>query len=401
MLFSHQPVRIAFFTDILVDGFDGASRTMLQLIQRIPSSRFELVFIAGEILADIPEASICRVPTVTIPFNQDYQLALPVMAKKKIEKRLASFKPDIIHIATPSLLGQYALKYAKRNDLPVISIYHTHFISYIDYYLKYAPWLARLVKPQISFSQSQFYNQCSLLYVPSPTIFHALEDMGIQAERMSIWERGVNTHLFNPSKRNRSLIHQITGNNRFTVLFVSRLVWEKNLETLIQIYHLSLQMGYDWNFIIAGDGMAARSLEAEMQGAYFTGKLDHASLAELYASADVFLFPSISETYGNVVAEAMASGLPIVLANGGGSRDLIQNGVSGFLCDPFDPKEYLRYLIQLQTNEAFRKELSACALQASTVFNWDLLAERYCEDVLRLTYKTFIMYTNEEYASLY
>lgn len=401
MHFSHSPVRIAFFTDILVEGFDGASRTMLQLIQRIPSANFELVFISGEVLADIPETSICRVPTVTIPFNQDYQMALPAMAKKKIEKRLADFKPDIVHIATPSLLGQYALKYAKKNDLPVISIYHTHFISYIDYYLKYAPWLAKLVKPQISFSQSQFYNQCSLLYVPSKTILHALEEMGIQKERMCIWERGVNTRLFNPSKRNRSRIDEITGNQKFTILFASRLVWEKNLETLIQIFHLSKQMGYDWNFIVAGDGIAARALETEMSGAFFTGKLDHSSLAELYASADVFLFPSISETYGNVVAEAMASGLPSVLANGGGSRDLIQHNVNGFLCDPFDPKDYLRYLIQLQTNERLRHQLATSAFQTAASFNWDTLAERYCHDVLRLTHKTFIMYANEEYASLY
>lgn len=401
MHFSHTPVRIAFFTDILVEGFDGASRTMLQLIQRIPSSTFELFFIAGEIQANIPEISVYRVPTVTIPFNQDYQLALPTMVKRKIEKRLEAFKPDIVHIATPSMLGQYALKYAKKNQLPVISIYHTHFISYIDYYLKYAPWLAKLVKPQIGFSQAQFYNQCSLLYVPSKTTFQALEGMGIQAERMRIWERGVDTNLFNPNKRNRTRIFEITGNDKFTVLFVSRLVWEKNLETLIQIYHLSKQMGYDWNFIVAGDGMAARALEAEMPGAFFTGKLDHISLAELYASADVFLFPSVSETYGNVVAEAMASGLPSILANGGGSRDLIHHGVSGFLCDPFDPKEYLRYLIQLQTNQSLRQELSASALQTVAYFNWDTLTERYCQDVLKLTHKTFIMYTNEEYASLY
>jgi glycosyltransferase involved in cell wall biosynthesis len=401
MLFSHSSVRIAFFTDILVEGFDGASRTMLQLIQRIPSPTFELVFITGEIMADIPEQSVCRIPTMTIPFNQDYQLALPLMAKRKIEKRLASFKPDIIHIATPSLLGQYALKYAKRNGLPVISIYHTHFISYIDYYLKYAPWLAKLVKPQISISQSQFYNQCSLLYVPSKTIFQSLEDMGIHPEKMRIWERGIDAVMFHPTKRNRSYITNLTGNDKFTILFASRLVWEKNLETLIQIYHLSKQMGYDWNFIIAGDGIAARALETEMPGAFFTGKLEHESLAELYASADVFLFPSVSETYGNVVAEAMASGIPIVLANGGGSRDLIEHGVTGFLCDPFDPQDYIRYLIQLQSNETLRQTLATAAHQASLSFNWDVLAERYCNDVLVLTHKTFVMYTNEEYASLY
>lgn len=402
MNFTPSPVRIAFFTDMLVEGFDGASRTMLQLIQRIPDDTFDILFVVGEFNAPIPASKVCRVPTITFPMNNDYQLALPLIVKHKIEEQLSVFAPEIIHISTPSLLGQFALKYAKKKALPVLSIYHTHFISYLDYYLKHVPWIARLLKLQLGMSQREFYNQCSLVYVPSETILRELAITGIEEKKMTIWKRGINTTIFNPGKRNRERIVAITGNNWFTVLFASRLVWEKNLETLIQVYHLFLNMGYEWNFIVAGDGIAAAALQREMPGAYFTGKIDHESLAELYASSDVFLFPSVSETYGNVVAEAMASGLPCVIADGGGSRDLIQHGISGFLCDPFDAKEYLRYMIQLQCNSTLQQQIIVAAHQAAAAFDWANLAERYCTDVLRLTHKTFMKYINESYyASLY
>src|SRR5690606_12276175 len=252
--------------------------------------------------------------------------------------------------ATPSLLGFFALNYAKRKNIPVISIYHTHFISYISYYFRK---LSMLIKPTEHWTRQtmiRFYNHCQKIYVPTANMIDELKAIGIHAERLTLWQRGVDTKLFNPEKRNKEYLQSITHNNKPTILFASRLVWEKNIQTLIHIYQHLAEENKDYNFIIAGDGPAKIVAESQMPNAIFLGKLAHGELAKLYASSDVFVFPSTSETYGNVVIEAMATGLPCVIANGGGSANLIQHYQTGFKCEPNNAQEYVYFIHKIISN---------------------------------------------------
>jgi glycosyltransferase involved in cell wall biosynthesis len=354
---------------------------MFQLINRIDKSRFEFLFICGKGPSDIRGFKCIHVPSFTLPVNRNYIMALPFLIKKKLYDSLDAFAPDIVHIATPSFLGQFAVKYAGKQQLPVLSIYHTHFISYIDYYFAHTPFLINPVKSKASLSQKTFYNQCDVIYVPTESILNELRESGVETSRMKIWRRGIDNSLFSPNKRSVEVVQQLTGNNRKNILFASRLVWEKNLQTLFRIYDCVQQQQLPYNFIIAGEGMARSACEKHLKEAIFTGNINHELLSQLYASCDVFLFPSVSEAYGNVVLEAMASGLPCVIADGGGSKDFIQNGINGFKCDPYSETDFTEKLKLVLNNPQLAAQFVEMGLQYSRQHNWEQLATTYFDEL--------------------
>lgn len=378
-------IKVAFFAEILVENFDGASRTMFQIIKRINPDDFEFLFFCGTGPETLCGFDCISVPSVVVPLNSTYKIALPALASRRIRNTLEQFSPDVIHIATPSILGNFALKLAYSYQIPVISVYHTHFISYVDYYLRYAPFFISMVKPLVSENQKNFYNQCDIVYVPSESIYADLRSMGIQGERLKLWKRGLDTNVFSPGRKNPEAMKGITGNSKPTVLFASRLVWEKNLETLIEIYSEITRRNIDVNFLIVGDGVARKTCEKRMEKAIFLGQKEHEELAVIYASADIFLFPSISETYGNVVLEAMASGLPCVIANGGGSADFIEQGVNGFKCKPNDSNDYISKILCLLSIESLRLQFMDKGLEYSKNCSWEQLTNTYFDDLTRLS----------------
>jgi len=378
-------IKIAFFAEILIEAFDGASRTMFQILRRIPNEKFEFLFICGVGPDQIFGYKCLRLPTLTIPFNSTYKMAIPALAKGKINSTLAVFDPDVIHIATPSMLGNFALHYAHEMQKPVISIYHTHFISYVDYYLRRLPFLIGPVKASIARQQTDFYNRCDMVYVPAESIATELVGMGITPDRIKIWKRGIDTSLFNPEKRHTAILSKITGNELPVVLFASRLVWEKNLEILIQVYILCQKRNLPFNFLIVGDGVARASCEKRMPKAIFLGNTDHQMLSQIYASADIFLFPSISESYGNVVMEAMASGLPCVIADGGGSQDFIEQGINGFKCMPNTPEDFVEKINKLLEDKPLWSRISQAGRLYSQQYSWKELVNSYFEDVAFLS----------------
>lgn len=377
--------RVAFFAEILIEDFDGASRTMFQLINRLDSSSMEYFFIYGKGPETFRHYLSYRVPSINIPINTDYSLAIPFTVKRDLEQALDNFAPDAIHISTPSPLGYYALKYAKRRNIPVLSIYHTHFISYIPYYLRHAPLFIKVAERWIQHTMRKFYNACDQLYIPSMPMISELERLGIAREQMTLWQRGIDLELFSISKRDINYIQQITKNKKPNILFASRLVWEKNIQTLIDIYAYMESHKMDYNFIVVGHGNAKKEAMAQMSNAFFLGKLNHEELSKIYASSDVFLFTSVSETYGNVVIEAMASGLPCVIANGGGSGGLVKHGQNGFKCTPNSPKEYAYFIQRLIDQPAIYGDLQLAGLRYLKKLDWENLAQRYFSDMHSLT----------------
>jgi glycosyltransferase involved in cell wall biosynthesis len=380
-----KKIKVAFFAEILVEDSDGASRTMFQIIKRINPHNFEFLFFCGTGPEQLYGFKCIHVPAVSVPLNNTYKMALPALAANRISSTLEQFAPDVIHIATPSIMGHFALKLASSYQIPVISIYHTHFISYVDYYLRYAPFLIDMVKPLVADNQKNFYNQCDIVYVPAKSIAAELRSMEIEGKRLKLWKRGIDTSLFSPDRRNPDVMKEITGNSKPTILFASRLVWEKNLETLIDIYTEIDNRHVEVNFLIAGDGVARKACEKRMPKAIFVGNKEHAALAVLYASADIFLFPSVSETYGNVVVEAMASGLPCIVANGGGSADFIEQGVNGFKCSPYEAEDYLSKIQTLLEDKSLRSQFVAKGLAYSKQSNWTNLSEVYFNDLITLS----------------
>lgn len=161
----------------------------------------------------------------------------------------------------------------------------------------------------------------------------------------------------------------------------------KNLTTLIKIYDKSVRNKLPYRFIIAGDGCARRELENAMPNAVFTGELSQNELSKVYASADVFLFPSVSETYGNVVVEAMASGLPCVIARGGGTNDFIHHNESGIICNPNNDDEYIDAIESLRCDTTLKNKLVNNALKYTRGLSWDLLVSKYFSDLETMIYQ--------------
>ena len=373
-------IKVAFFADTLKRNIDGAVRTMYQIIDHIPRQDFEFVFFTGEGNSEELGFSCVNVPTVTLPFNNTYKMALGSLARKKIENQLQDFQPDIIHIATPSPLGSFALKFAERHNIKVSTIYHTHFLSYVDYYFRHLPVFIDASRKLLIGHMQNFYNRCDVIFVPSRNMIESLSSIGILNSKMRLWQRGLDAQMFSPLKNNTELFDKA----RFNVLFASRLVWEKNLKTLIDVYNQSHQMGLPYNFIIAGDGYARTALEKEMPKAQFLGELKQSELSRVYASADAFIFPSVSETYGNVVVEAMASGLPCVIAKGGGTNDFIQDMHNGIICSPFDINAYIQALEKIRNNEELKNTFVCNALSYAHSMSWEQLVCRFFEELKTL-----------------
>lgn len=379
-----RKIRVAFFADVLTKDYDGAIKTMYQLIDRIPENKFEYIFLCGVPPTHSFSHKVVKIPAVTILVNASYKMSLPSLAKNKLQSALSEFKPDVIHISTPSLLGFFGLNYAKENNIPVLSIYHTHYISYVPYYLKWIPFLIKPFKNLVIKISQKFYNGCSIVYVPTTVMIQELVGYGIDEKLLKQWARGLDLNIFNQERADKNYIRSITGNDNPSLLYASRIVWEKNIETLFDIYDEVIAQGIDVNFIVAGKGVAEPDARARMPRAHFLGYLSHNELGKLYASTDIFVFPSISESYGSVVAEATACGCTPVIARGGGSQALVKDGETGFLCEPNNAKDYVSKIKLLLENPDLKRQMQEEARKYTELFSWENLTDEYFNDITSL-----------------
>ncbi len=380
-----QKIKVAFFADVLIRGFDGANRTMFQLIDRIDSNRFEFLFICGDTDFSVAPNEVIVTPSISLPINNTYRMATPIFSNRRLKQRLDDYKPNVIHISTPSPIGFLALKYAEKHGIPVLSIYHTHFMSYVKYYTHNLAIITGMVERMIVRSSRSFYSRCHKVLIPSKAIMMELKARNFDVGQCVHWARGVDLSVFCVSEVRPNYLNIQQENGRLKLLFVSRLVWEKNLKTLIGIYSVIEKYNLPYDLIIAGDGVAMNVMVKEMPKAQFLGELDHHGLASIYQSCDYFLFPSITETFGNVLLEAMACGLPCIAANGGSNPSLIQHGINGFLAIPDSPQDYLRKISLLEESPFLKEIIKKNADQFARSHDWSLLADEYFDIISELS----------------
>jgi len=371
-----KKIKVALFSEVLKENLDGVTHTLYNIIERVPKDKFEYILITP--LPPSPHVKlpfpVVVVPKVPFPLHQDYPVALPYF-NKKLKKVLEEFKPDLIHLTTPFTLGVYALRYGKANNIPVLSTYHTHFISYIEYYFRLVPLLPKFIHWAGWKFLRWFYNRCDKTYVPTTSIIEELVDAGIEEDRLILWGRGVNRELFNPKRKDSEFMAKLAGKGTKRILFVSRLVWEKELRTLINIYKYFKDKRPDIKIVITGSGPKEGAVKKEMPDAIFTGKLIKEELAKVYASSDVFVFPSITETFGNVVLEALASGLPAVVAAKGGPKGIVKDGVTGFHVEPRNVQEFCNNLLKIIDDNELHAKMSRAASDYAETQKWDSLCD--------------------------
>lgn len=376
-----EKTRIVFFVDILERHFDGVSNTMHQLAHRLPKDQVEAIFITTYPPSqnDFP-FPVYQCPYLTWILYKDYRIGLPGRMKN-LEQLLKDFDPHLLHFTSPTPMGKFAIKYAKRNNLPVTTTYHTHFYSYMAYYFGFFKPLEKLIGYISKHLSRWYYTRVDATFVPSEPMRQFLIELGVAENRLFFFRRGINTEQFNPSFRDEQLRTQYGLDNKKVVLFVSRLVKEKEIDTIIRTSHLFDERRSDVQFLITGDGPHKSYMEKRMPEAIFTGKQTKEQLAKLYASADVFMFPSVTETFGNVVLEAMASGLPVVAAAAGGPKGIVSRSGAGYLVAPKNEEDFYQKISEIVDQPAIRETLSHKAIQYAQDQKWETICAEMVKEL--------------------
>ncbi len=274
---------------------------------------------------------------------------------RRVAEFFDEFQPELIHVHTEGALGVAGRRYALARKLPLVTSFHTNFPQYSRHYG------VGFLEPAVWRWLVRFHGPAALTLTPGDAVRGELVRRGIP--HAVVWGRGVDTRLFHPGRRDAGWRRWLAGGDDTTVvLHVGRLAREKNLDVLIAAWYAARgALGQRATFVAAGEGPLARDIESDLPFVRMLGFLPRQHLATLYASADVCVFPSHTETCGLVALEAMSSGVSVIAADAGGFRESIHHGATGLLVPPADPHGYAEAIIELALDPAARFLLGAAA----------------------------------------
>lgn len=287
---------------------------------------------------------------------------------RALRAQLVAFRPDVLHIHAPFWLGWAAARLAQELHIPCVATYHTDFISYVDYHG------ANFLAPLLRWLNRRVYNACTRTLVPSPTLQASIRADGLR--RTQVLPHGVDTLVFHPRFRSAAWRQKLGGRPSCVLLYVGRLVWEKNLALLARALLAVLARRPDVAFVFVGEGPARAALQAQLRQAHSLGYQSGEALATCYASSDALVFPSATETFGNVTLEAMASGLTCLVADAGGSADLVEHRVTGLKFAPHCVASLMRGLEELVADAPQRQRLAAQGLAYAQAQDWETILAR-------------------------
>jgi glycosyltransferase involved in cell wall biosynthesis len=355
-------MRIALVTENFLPKLDGVTRTLAMLLEHIQLRGHRALVIGPE---GAPRryagARIFGARGLPLPFYPELRALLP---EPVFERRLSLFRPDVIHVVEPMILGAAGITWGRRLGVPVVSSYHTNLAAYCAYF-----HLSALIEPTWRYRR-YLHNQTARTLCPSSSTRTQLVNRGFA--QVGVWPRGVDTQLFTPARRSEAWRRRFCGDEQRTIiLYVGRLSHEKNLPALVSAY--TAVESETTHLVLVGDGPARADLERALAGhnASFTGYLAGEALAEAYASSDVFAFPSLTETFGQVVLEAMASQLPVVGFDAEGVRDQVRHGETGLLASAGDQRAFTDALSLLIQTPELRQRLGAQALHQAGKRTWE------------------------------
>jgi len=360
-------VRIALFSETFLPQRNGVALLLDRLIRHLTAQDHEVLVAApvswrprGE-AQPLPGVRVLRVPGVPLPRYPDLTLASPIAPR--VVREVAAFRPDVIHLVTEYSLGLTGLQTAVTLGVPALASFHTNIPRYLPYY-GFA-WAGNLCWRYLRW----FHNQAAATFCPSETNRRELVDRGFRNVR--VWPRGVDTAQFAPAARPGD--HGQGAAEPLRLLYVGRLTPEKDLPVLFDAYErLRARGGRPLHLTLVGDGAYSGVMRARApQDVTFTGYLEGRALSDAYAGADVFVFPSRSETLGNVVLEALASGLPVVGVRDGGTIENVRDGVNGILCPPGDVAAFADGIRRLADDSPLRRRLGHNARAWAEARSWD------------------------------
>jgi glycosyltransferase involved in cell wall biosynthesis len=357
-------MKIAIFTDTFYPDINGVAQTIKKFTNYLEGQHISFkVFAPNPVSNEYVSDHIHRLKSRSFFLYPECRLAFPnfIQVKSEIEQ----FSPDLIHVATPFTVGLCGVYFAKKFNIPIVGSYHTDFNDYLHFYdleflsnplWKYMKW---------------FHSPLKKLFVPSIDTLEKLKNRGFR--NLEIFPRGVDCQLYHPNYQKEVVLNRYGISKKFLLTYVGRLAPEKDLKTLMKVVNsLPSEINKQVHWLIAGDGPLLEELQqAALPNMTFTGYLKGAELAEVYSATDLFIFPSPTETFGNVALEALASGTPVIGANAGGVKHIIANGVNGQLCEPGNAEDFVTRIVQLLGNDPFRNQMSLNARKYALTQRWD------------------------------
>ncbi|PUE49946.1 glycosyltransferase family 1 protein [Limnohabitans sp. 2KL-51] len=367
---ANAPLRIAVVTETWPPEVNGVALTLSRLIQELSQRQHTIQLLRPR--QDRHETESHRegwseLLLKGMPIPRYPQLKLGFPSKKSLVQAWSLQRPDLVHIATEGPLGWSALQAARVLRLPVTSDFRTNFQSYSKHY-----GVGWLQKPIVAYLR-KFHNRTLCTMVPTQAMHDQLKILGFH--NLQVVARGVDTKLFTPDKRSSSLRDQWHADDQtLVILSVGRLAAEKNLDLTVKTYQAMKQNNRPVKLVFCGDGPYRAKLQAECPDAIFMGMATQAQLAVAYASADLFMFPSLTETFGNVTLEALASGTPVLAFDCAAAKEVIDDGHNGWLVPGEDAQRFVLRALAITQKASTLHEVQLNAAASIRKWEWSSIA---------------------------
>ncbi len=365
-------LRIAVVTETWPPEVNGVAMTLAKLVQGLSHRNHDVQLIRPrQTKTDSPmsDASLEEVLMRGMPIPRYPELKLGLPSKKTLVKTWTLRRPDVVHIATEGPLGWSALQAAKVLKLPVTSDFRTNFQSYSKHYG--VGWLR---KPIVAYLR-KFHNATACTMVPTRELMRTLSQNGFA--NLKVVSRGVDTKLFNIAKRDTRLRSSWGATDDTKVLIsVGRMAPEKNLDQVLKTYDALKSTGQAFKLVMVGDGPLKEQFQKRYPEIIFPGMLSQTNLAAYYASSDLFIFPSQTETFGNVTLEALASGIPVLAFDCAAARDWVQTGVNGWLIAENNPEGFAAQAVAIFNSKDLLDQITQSTRQQVVHLDWDQIAEQ-------------------------
>lgn len=370
-------MRIALFSGNYNYLREGANQTLNRLV-RFLEARGDAVRVYSPVTntpAFEPAGTLVPVPSITLPVRKEFRLALGMPAA--IRRDVEAFAPDLIHLSTPDILNTRALSFARKRGIPVVASQHTLFETYLDHYG--LGWARPLAEAHLA----RFYRRCSHVLVPMTALIPPMEKARGDS-RVSLFTRGIDRARFDPARRDPAWRRaQGIGDHEVAVLFFGRLVLEKGVHTYVTTLRALLDRGLPVRPLVIGAGPAEAEFR-ELPGVVLAGHLEGEALSAAVASADMMLHASTTEAFGNVLLEAMASGLPVVCTDCPSARTIFDHGRTGLITPPGDIAAHAALAGGLVGDPALRQAMGRAAREESALFDWNSALQAVADTYDRL-----------------
>ncbi len=359
-------LRIALFSGNYNYVRDGANQALNRLVGYLLRQGAHVRTYAPTVEEPAFEATgeVVSVPSMAIPFRSEYRL--PLALPPAVRRDMAQFAPNVAHIASPDIVAHRAVSWARRRNIPAVASVHTRFETYLAYYHM------EMLEPAARAGLRRLYRRCDALLAPSESTAAVLRAQRMN-KHISIWARGVDREQFNPERRDMGWRRGLgIADDEMIVAFLGRIVMEKGLDVFADAIDALGARGVPHRVVVIGEGPARIWFEGRLpDSAIFVGQQEGPDLARALASTEVFLNPSITETFGNVTLEAMACALPVVAAVATGATSLVRDGETGLLVEPGDAEAYADALEAYARDPALRLAHGEAGLAFARTMDWD------------------------------